>query len=105
MHSSSSAERFEFACQDCSHAVAGKFVVAGRFDSDEFADGLHERVAAGFEVTQAIRPQGIGLVRSSAGCFTGWHLLGFGLTKIAFSPHRTRRESGRSKALGTGRTV
>jgi hypothetical protein len=41
------------------HAVGGGFVVAGRFDFDEFANGLKECVLAGLEVVETIE---VGLI-------------------------------------------
>src|SRR5579862_4173795 len=103
MHSGSSAERFEFARQDCSHAVAGNFGVARGFDFDELTDGLHDSIAAGFEVTEAVRPEAFGLFLGSALCFMDCHLLG--LPKSAFRREKARRKMEFPKASGTSRTV
>lgn len=63
-----SAEGFESGGEQCAHAVAGEFAVAGRLDLDKFADRLDERVVARLEILQALAPE-IGF-----GFFPGWHV-------------------------------
>ena len=63
MDTSASAYGFEAAGEEGAHAVGGGLVVAGRFDLDEFADGLDDLLLAGFKVAEAFGPDRVGLER------------------------------------------
>ena len=58
MDAGASADSFESSGEEGAHAVGGGLVVAGGFDLDEFADGLDDLLPAGFEVAQALGPDG-----------------------------------------------
>jgi hypothetical protein len=63
MNASASAHGLEAPGEERAHAVGGRLVVAGRFDLDELADGLNDFFLAGFEVAEALGPEGVELVR------------------------------------------
>jgi hypothetical protein len=59
MEMGTSAQQREPLSEMGTHAVGGGFVVAGRFDFNEFANGLEEFVLAGFEVLETVE---VGLI-------------------------------------------
>jgi hypothetical protein len=54
----STADRLEASRKEGAHAVCRGLVIAGRFDFDKFAGGLHDLFLAGFEVAQPLAPNG-----------------------------------------------
>ena len=80
---------FEAGGEQGAHAVGGEFVVAGRFDFDEFADGLDEGREARFEIVEAFGPDRIEFVFSSARCFFRWHEPPFAISKCPNQFHAT----------------
>src|SRR5579862_204868 len=70
----SATDRSEFVRQDRSHMVAGSFAIAGGFDFNELTDRLHQRILAGFEITQAFGPFAVRCALGLAFCLMSWHL-------------------------------
>src|SRR5579862_5426173 len=56
MDASTSAESFEFRSKQRAHAIPGNFVIAGRFDFDEFSDRVDHCLLAQFEVAETVAP-------------------------------------------------